>query len=77
MSDEIDWELTTFEGNRRLQRQHFRALPLHEKFMIVEQMGEVCAFFAARRRARMAKGIESVDGADSRPSRERTDSSFG
>ncbi len=53
MPDEIDWELTTWEGNRRLQRKRFRALPLYEKFMIIEQMNEVADLFAARRRARM------------------------
>jgi len=53
MADEIDWELTTWEGNRRLQRQRFRTLSLYEKFMIIEQMNEVADFFAERRRTRL------------------------
>lgn len=52
MSDEIDWTLTTWEGNRLRQHRAFLALPFREKLRIIEQMGEVAAFFAERRLAR-------------------------
>jgi hypothetical protein len=54
MHDRIDWDLTTYEGVRRRQRQEFCALPLREKIALVEQMGEIAADFAARRAARLA-----------------------
>jgi hypothetical protein len=49
MPEEIDWSLTTFEGNRLRQQRDFLALPVRRKLEIIEQMGEVAAFFAARR----------------------------
>ena len=52
MPDDTIWRLGTWEGNRRRQHQEFRALPLREKIAIIEQLGEVTAVFAARRRAR-------------------------
>jgi hypothetical protein len=52
MPDEAIWRLGTWEGNRRRQHEEFRALPLREKIAIIEQLGEVTALFAARRRVR-------------------------
>jgi hypothetical protein len=52
MPDEAIWRLGTWEGNRRRQHEEFRALPLREKIAIIEQLGEVTALFAARRRGR-------------------------
>jgi len=52
MPDDPVWRLGTWEGNRRRQHQEFRALPLRDKIAIIEQLGEVTALFAARRRAR-------------------------
>jgi hypothetical protein len=36
-----------------MQHQEFYALPLREKLAIIEQLGEVAAFFAERRGARL------------------------
>lgn len=52
MPDDAVWRLGTWEGNRRRQHEEFRALPLREKIAIIEQLGEVTALFAARRRVR-------------------------
>lgn len=52
MLDEIDWSVTTFEGNRRRLHREFHALTFRQKLEIIEQLGEVAAFFAERRRAR-------------------------
>lgn len=41
MPEEIDWTVTTWEGNRRRQHAEFRALSLREKLVIIEQMGDV------------------------------------
>lgn len=60
MAEEIDWSLTTFEGNRRRQHEEFLALPLREKLRIIEQMEEVTEYFAARRAAREAATREST-----------------
>ena len=49
MPDEIDWTLTTWEGNRRRQHEEFRALTLREKLAVVEQMGEVAEFLGRQR----------------------------
>jgi hypothetical protein len=51
MPDEINWAVTTFEGNQLRQQREFLALPLREKLKIIEQMCEVSEFFAARRAA--------------------------
>jgi len=50
--DDAVWRLGTWEGNRRRQHEEFRALPLRDKIAIIEQLGEVTALFAARRRVR-------------------------
>ncbi len=52
MPDDIDWSVTTFEGNRRRQHKEFLALPLREKLERLEQMAEVAEFFASRRAIR-------------------------
>lgn len=52
MPDDPIWRLGTWEGNRRRQHEEFRALPLRDKIAIIEQLGEVTALFAARRRVR-------------------------
>ena len=49
-----DWQAATFEGNRRLQQQEFRALPFRDKLKVIEQLSLVAEHFAARRRP--AKG---------------------
>jgi hypothetical protein len=52
MAERWRWEDATWEGHRRRQHEEFRALPFREKLVIIEQLGETAAFFAARRRAR-------------------------
>ena len=52
MPDDPAWRFGTWEGNRRRQHEEFRALPLRDKIAIIEQLGEVTALFAARRRVR-------------------------
>jgi hypothetical protein len=52
MADPIDWGVASWEGHRRRQHQEFRALPFRDKLVIIEQLGEVAAFFAERRSAR-------------------------
>ena len=52
MPDPIDWEAASWEGRRRRQHQEFMALPLREKLLVIEHLGDVAAFFAERRRAR-------------------------
>ena len=52
MPDDPVWRFGTWEGNRRRQHEEFRALPLRDKIAIIEQLGEVTALFAARRRVR-------------------------
>ena len=51
MADEIDWRVVTFAGNRRRQREEFRALPLRDKLIVIEQLSMVTEYFLARRRA--------------------------
>ena len=57
MDDAAGWDATTWAGNRRRQHDEFRRLPLREKIAIIEQMGDVVEFFAARRRDR---GVAAV-----------------
>ena len=57
MDEQVDWSLTTWEGNRRQQHREFYALSFREKLEIVEQLGEMALLFTERRRARG----ESVD----------------
>lgn len=52
MAEPIDWSITTWEGNRLRQHREFRALPFREKMEVIEQLGEVGALFAERRRSR-------------------------
>lgn len=56
MPEEVDWGLTTHDGNRRRQHLEFLALSLREKLTRIEELGEVAAFFEARRAAREAAG---------------------
>lgn len=52
MSDEGDWKLATWDGQRRLQMEEFHALPFAEKMRIIEEMADLAREFAARRLAR-------------------------
>ena len=52
MAEPIDWGVTSWEGHRRRQHQEFLALPFRDKLVVIEQLGEVAAFFMERRRAR-------------------------
>jgi len=45
-----DWGATSWEGNRLRQHREYLALPFREKLRRLEQLAEVAAFFAARRR---------------------------
>lgn len=56
MDDEDGWEHTTWQGNRRRQHLEFLALPLREKLLIVEQMGEVAEELERKRIRRKASG---------------------
>jgi hypothetical protein len=47
--EKIDWALTTREGNRRRQREEFKALSFREKIETLERMSEVAARFARLR----------------------------
>lgn len=49
--EKIDWELTTFEGNRRRQHLEFLALSFREKLQRLEDFAEIEALFASRQRA--------------------------
>ena len=49
MADEIDWRVVTFAGNRRRQREEFRALPLRDKLIVIEQLSMVTEYFRYRR----------------------------
>ena len=60
MADEIDWQLTTWEGNRRRQHEEFRRLSFREKLLVIEQLGEVSALFAAKRQERIRR--ETLSG---------------
>ncbi len=51
MANEIDWRVVTFAGNRRRQREEFRALPVRDKLVAIEQLSMVTENFRARRRA--------------------------
>jgi hypothetical protein len=53
MADEIDWSVTTWDGNRRLQHEEFRRLSFREKVAVLEQLGEIAEAFAAMRRQRL------------------------
>jgi hypothetical protein len=61
MTDEIDWDSTSWRENRRRQHQEFLALTFREKMKAIEAMAEVAEFFADRRRAR-ASGTTRADG---------------
>jgi hypothetical protein len=52
MPEQPDWRSTSWEGNRLRQHREYLALPFREKLRRLEQMAEVAALLAARRRAR-------------------------
>lgn len=64
MPDEMDWSVTTFEGNRRRQHEEFRALSFREKLMRVEQMSAVVEFFLSRRDREQPHGAPGADVRD-------------
>lgn len=57
MNDHIDWQLLSFDGNRRAQHAAFRALTFREKLIRLEQMAQVQRHFAnlKAQRDRLAK----------------------
>ena len=67
LHDEIDWQATTFEGNRRRQHQEFRALSFREKLAAIEDLGEVGAFFASRDPEVRGAKRSKVDGGRAKP----------
>ena len=52
VADELDWRVVTFAGNRRRQREEYRALPLRDELLAIEQLSIVTEYFLARRAAR-------------------------
>jgi len=48
--DKIDWELTTWEGNRRRQHLEFLALSFREKLQRLEDFAEIEEFFRRKKR---------------------------
>jgi len=50
-SDAIDWGLTTWEGNRRLQMRRWASLSLDQILEWQEAMAELCRELALARRA--------------------------
>lgn len=66
MNEEVDWNLTTWEGNRRQQHREFLALSFREKLGVIEELGEVVSFFAQRRQAR---GLPVTLGGDTEEGR--------
>ena len=54
MPEQPDWRSTSWEGNRLRQHREYLALSFREKLRRLEQMAEVAALLAARRRAREA-----------------------
>lgn len=60
----VDWRAVTFEGNRRLQEEEFRALSFRDKLKVVEQLSVVAEHFARRRAAHAsAAGASAPPGA--------------
>ena len=43
--DNIDWQLTTWEGSRREQLLHWAALPLEDMIQAIEDMAEFVESF--------------------------------
>jgi hypothetical protein len=41
VSDEIDWSVTTWDGNRLRQHREFLALPFREKMRWLEDLAQV------------------------------------
>jgi hypothetical protein len=69
MTDDIDWPLTTFEGNRRAQQRRFMALSFRERLRQLEDMTEVLRVFGgAGREVRWSRGASSCGNARRRES---------
>lgn len=49
--ESIDWSTVSFEGSRSRQQELFRALPLREKLLRLEQMAEVVQAIGPRGRS--------------------------
>ena len=45
---DIDWSITTWEGNRLHQHREFYALPFRRKLEIIEGLCEVATAFSSR-----------------------------
>jgi hypothetical protein len=54
MADD-QWRSVTWEGSRRRQHERFLALPFREKVAAIEELAELAAFFAERRRNRVTQ----------------------
>jgi hypothetical protein len=67
MADEIDWSLTTWEGNRRRQHEEFLRLSFRQKVAVIEQLNEVAAAFAALRQKRLEQERGGTGKASSGP----------
>jgi len=59
MPEDIDWTLATHERTRGRQHQEFLALSFREKLLRIEELGEVVAYFEARRLARATLGVSA------------------
>jgi hypothetical protein len=62
MTEEIDWSLTTYAGNRRRQHADFHALSFREKLRRIEQMEAVADYFSARRPAQGKRKLMRAAG---------------
>lgn len=60
MSDEIDWNRATFEGNRPRQMQEFAALPFRERLERVEQLNALVEWFRRKDREKRPKPARSL-----------------
>lgn len=49
LPDDIDWSVTTFEGNRRRQHAEFCALSFREKLAALEDMDAILAVLGGRK----------------------------
>ncbi len=54
--DDIDWSLTSWEGNRRAQLCRWRALSLREKLLALKDMTEVAEHFGRMRATGKRRG---------------------
>lgn len=49
--DDIDWSLTTWEGNRRAQLRHALTLTVRERLQVLDGMSELSERFRRMREA--------------------------